>query len=181
MLARLDVRTVARPLMEELAQFSRASVALGARDRLSMVYLECVRGHTTISLTIDVGSRLSIYRTAIGRAFLAACSEEERAPILEDIRALNPAVWPKARDAIAKAISDHRTLGCACSFGEWNETVNAIAVGFRPGGGLPPMAVNCGAPAMIVSPDFLLETARPRLIDLCRKLEGSMGNYSGIG
>ncbi len=176
MLARLDIRNVARPLMEELAQFSRASVALGARDRLSVVYLECVRGHTTISLTVDVGSRLSISRSAMGRAFLAACTEEERAPILEDIRALDEVSWPKTRDAIAKAISDHRTLGCTCSFGEWNETVNGIAVGFRPGGGLPPMVVNCGAPSMIVSAEFLLNHARPRLIGLCRKLEGSMGS-----
>ncbi|MGB0084728.1 MAG: IclR family transcriptional regulator [Rhodomicrobiaceae bacterium] len=175
MLARLDVRNVAKPLMEELAQFSRASVALGARDRLSVVYLECVRGHTTISLTVDVGSRLSISTSAIGRAFLAACTEEERAPILEDIRALDNVNWPKTRDAIAKAISDHRMLGCTRSFGEWHETVNGIAVGFRPGGGLPPMAVNCGAPSMIVSPDFLLEKVRPRLISLCRKLESSMG------
>lgn len=175
MLARLDVRNFARPLMEELAPFARASVGLGARDRLSMVYLECARGASTISLTVDVGTRISLSRSSMGRAFLAACTEEERAPILEDIRKLDTVNWPKTRDAIAKAISDHRTLGCACSFGEWYESVNSVAVGFRPGGGLPPMSVNCGAPSMVASREFLLEEVRPRLILLCRKLEGSMG------
>jgi DNA-binding IclR family transcriptional regulator len=175
MLARLDVRNIAKPLMQELASFSRATVGLGARDRLSMVYLECMRGTSTITLTVDVGTRISLSRSAMGRAFLAACTEEERAPIMEDIRKLDPVNWPKTRDAIAQAISDHKTLGCACSFGEWYESVNSVAVGFRPGGGLPPMAVNCGAPSMVASREFLLDEVRPRLILLCRKLEGTMG------
>ncbi len=176
MLARLDVRNLARPLMGELAIFARATVALGARDRLSMTYVECVRGHATISLTVDVGSRLSISTSAMGRAFLAACTEDERAPILEDIRAIDKVNWAKTREGISKAIADHRSIGCTCSFGDWHETVNAIAVGFRPGGGLPAMAVNCGGPSMVVSQDFLLEEVRPRLIRLCKRLEGSMGN-----
>jgi DNA-binding IclR family transcriptional regulator len=175
MLARLDVRNVARPQMEDLAVFARASVGLGARDRLSMVYVECVRGHTTISLTVDVGSRISISTSAMGRAFLAVCTEEERAPILEEIRALDNVNWAQTQDGIDKAIADHRTLGCTCSFGEWHETVNAIAVGFRPGGGLPPMVVNCGAPSMIVEREYLLQEVRPRLITLARRLDGSMG------
>ena len=175
MLARLDVRNVARPQMEELALFAKASVGLGARDRLSMVYVECVRGHGTISLTVDVGSRISVSTSAMGRAFLAACTEEEREPILEEIRALDTVNWPKTRDAIAKAIDDYRALGCTCSFGEWHETVNAIAVGFRPGGGLPAMALNCGAPSMVSTPEYLLGEVRPRLMTLAKRLEGSMG------
>ena len=175
MLARLNVRNVARPQMEDLAVFARASVGLGARDRLSMVYVECVRGHTTISLTVDVGSRISISTSAMGRAFLAACTEEERAPILEEIRALDNVNWAQTQDGIDKAIADHRTLDCTCSFGEWHETVNAIAVGFRPGGGLPPMVVNCGAPSMIVEREYLLQEVRPRLVSLAKRLDGSMG------
>lgn len=175
MLARLDVRNVARPQMEDLAVFARASVGLGARDRLSMVYVECARGHTAISLTVDVGSRISISTSAMGRAFLAACTEEERAPILEEIQSLDNVNWAKTQDGIEKAISDHRALGCTCSFGDWHETVNAIAVGFRPGGGLPAMAVNCGAPSMVVEREYLLQEVRPRLITLAKRLDGSMG------
>ena len=175
MLARLDVRNVARPQMEELAVYAKASVGLGARDRLSMIYVECVRGATTISLTVDVGSRISVSTSAMGRAFLAACTPEEREPILEEIRGLDNVNWPKTRDAIDKAIADHKALGCTCSFGDWHETVNAIAVGFRPGGGLPPMALNCGAPAVVAKPEWFLESVRPGLISLARRLEGSMG------
>ena len=175
MLARLDVRNVARPQMEDLAVFAKASVGLGARDRLSMVYVECVRGHSTISLTVDVGSRISVSTSAMGRAFLATCTEEELAPIMDEIRAIDPRNWPKAQASIEKAIADYHANGCSCSFGEWHEAVNAIGVGFRPGGGLPPMAVNCGAPAMVARPEYLLNEVRPRLISLAKRLEGSMG------
>ncbi len=175
MLARLDVRHLARPLMEEVAVFSKAHVGLGARDRLSMVYVDCCRGESAVALTLDVGSRISVSTSAMGRAFLAVCTDAERAPILEEIRALDDVNWPRTRDGIEKAIADHRTLGCVSSFGEWQENVNAIAVGFRPGGGLPAMAVNCGAPDMIVSSDFLLMDVRPRLVALGRRLEGTMG------
>jgi DNA-binding IclR family transcriptional regulator len=63
-----------------------------------------------------------------------------------------------------------------CSFGDWQKDVNAIAVPVRPGGGLPPMAINCGAPAYMVSEEFLLERVRPRLIALTRELETSLGS-----
>lgn len=175
MLARLDVRPIARPLMQELAVFSKAHVGLGARDRLSMVYVECFRGESAVSLTLDVGSRISISTSAMGRAFLAVCTEEERAPILDDIRTLDDVNWARTRDGIEKAIEDHRRLGCVTSFGEWQDNVNAVAVGFRPGGGMPVMAVNCGAPDVVVSPDFLMNEVRPKLIAIGRRLEGTMG------
>jgi len=40
MLTRLDVRKVARPMMQELAIFCNATVSLGVRDKLSMIYVE---------------------------------------------------------------------------------------------------------------------------------------------
>src|SRR5215472_10847453 len=60
MLAKLDVRNIARPLMEELATSAKVSSALGARDRLSMVYIESFYGYTPVSLAVEVGSRISI-------------------------------------------------------------------------------------------------------------------------
>jgi DNA-binding IclR family transcriptional regulator len=175
MLARLDVRNIARPLMEELATSVKVSSALGARDRLSMVYIESFYGYTPVSLAVAVGSRISISTSAMGRAFLAVCSEEIRNSILEEIRAVDKTSWPRTRDTIAKAVEDHRTLGCACSFGEWQSHVNAIASGFNPGGGLPPMAINCGAPSVVGSSSFFLDEVRPKLVALTRKLEGTMG------
>src|SRR5271154_2731746 len=40
MLSRLDIRKLAHPLMQELAEFGQCMVSLGSRDRLSMVYID---------------------------------------------------------------------------------------------------------------------------------------------
>ncbi|MFL6650015.1 MAG: IclR family transcriptional regulator, partial [Sulfurifustaceae bacterium] len=66
--------------------------------------------------------------------------------------------------------------GCCCSFGDWQKDVNAIAVAFQPGDGSPPMSVSCGGPAIHLSSDFLLNDVRPRLVDLVKRLETSLGN-----
>ncbi len=175
MLAQLDVRDFAGPLMQDLADFARGSVSLGVRDRLSMVYVESRRGQTPISLTLEAGSRIAVATSAMGRAFLAACTAEERAPILEELRVVDEFTWPGTSEAIDKAIEDHATLGCCCSFGDWQASVNAIAVGFRPGGGLPAMALNCGGANSVLSPEFLLGEVRPRLLALGARLQGCMG------
>lgn len=175
-LAGLDVRRIARPGMRDLALFSNATVGLGVRDRLSMRYVECARGEVPIALNMDTGSRVAIIRSAMGRAYLALCDEAERQSILDEIRSADDLAWPKLRDGVERALEDYRKHGCACSFGEWQATVSAIAVAFRPGGGLPPMAINCGAPTMIIEPEFLMQEVRPRLIALAASLEGVMGS-----
>jgi DNA-binding IclR family transcriptional regulator len=174
MLARLDIRKLAHGLMQELADFSQAMVSLGARDRLSMIYIDVVRGPAAVTLSLDLGSRIAIGTSAMGRAYLTAVPEAERLDILQRVRELDAdGRWPALEAGVAQAQKDIRELGVCCSFGEWQADVNAIAVPVRPGGGLPPMAINCGAPAYIVSKDFLLEQVRPRLI----KLVGSVMSF----
>jgi hypothetical protein len=40
------------------------------------------------------------------------------------------------------------------------------------------MPINCGAPAYMVSKDFLLEKVRPKLIALANDLETALGTLS---
>jgi DNA-binding IclR family transcriptional regulator len=176
MLARLDILKLAHPHMQELADFSQAMVSLGTRDRLSMIYIDVVRGPAAITLSLDLGSRIQIATSAMGRAYLTAVPEAERLDILERVRELAAdGRWPDLETGVEQAQKDIHTLGVCCSFGEWQADVNAIAVPVRPGGGLPPMAINCGAPAYIVSKEFLLEKVRPRLVALAHEVEVSLG------
>jgi DNA-binding IclR family transcriptional regulator len=127
-------------------------------------------------LSLDSGARIQIATSAMGRAYLTAIPENERDDIMERVRELADVNrWPELQQGIAKALRDIREIGVCCSFGEWQKDVNAIAVPVRPGGGLPPMAINCGAPAYMVSQEFLLEKVRPRLIALANELETSLG------
>lgn len=175
MLARLDVRQLARPLMQDLADYSGAAVSLGTRDRLSIIYVEHCRSQAAITISLDVGSRIPLATTAIGRAYLAATSAGERLELMDRIKDLDEIAWPKIRAGIEHSLREYRDLGCCTSFGDWQKDVNAIAVAFRPGPGLPPMSINCGGPAYTLAPEFLLEEVRPRLIALVRHLEEDTG------
>jgi DNA-binding IclR family transcriptional regulator len=176
MLSRLDIRKLAHPLMQQLAEFGQCMVSLGSRDRLSMIYIDAVRGSAAVTLSLDTGARIQIATSAMGRAYLTAIAQKERDAIMESVRELADAGrWPDLQRGVARALRDIRELGVCSSFGEWQKDVNAIAVPVRPGGGLPPMAINCGAPAYMVSKEFLLEKVRPRLIALAGELEASLG------
>jgi DNA-binding IclR family transcriptional regulator len=85
MLGRLDIRKLARPLMQELAEFSRCLVSLSSRDRLSMVYVDVARSSAAVTLSLDTGTRIQIANSASGRAYLAAISEEQREEIMEGV------------------------------------------------------------------------------------------------
>ncbi|HML82762.1 MAG TPA: IclR family transcriptional regulator [Thiomonas arsenitoxydans] len=171
-LARMDIRQIARPLMQELADASKGMVSLGTRDRLSLIYVENCRSVSALTLSLDVGSRIPIATTAMGRAYLAVAGERERAAIFDDLAALDELAWPTLKRGIDRALSDYRNLGVACSFGDWQPDVNAIAVGFDPGNGMPLMAMNCGGPAFQLTPDFLLNEVRPKLLAIVQHLEG---------
>lgn len=178
MLARLDIRQIARPLMQELADFSHTMVSLGMRDRLSMIYVENCRSQAALTLRLDVGARIPMASTAMGRAYLAEVSSNERNDILERVRELDELAWPTLRDRVMRSVDEYRTLGCCTSFGDWQPDVNAIAVAFRPSENAAPLSINCGGPAFNLSPEFLLEEVRPRLIELVAQLRRpSIGHY----
>lgn len=171
MLARMDVRQLARPLMQELADRSHAMVSLGMRDRLSMIYVENCRSESALTLSLDVGSRIPVATTAMGRAYLARCSEPQRAALLDRIRDRDPKAWPQVGAGIERALGEYRELGVCTSFGEWQKDVNAIAIAFHAPGGRSVMAINCGGPGFNLSPDYLLREVRPQMVALAHRLE----------
>lgn len=172
MLSKLDVRQLARPLMRRLAALTQAEVALATRDRASMLYLEhCPSPHADGS-PLDMGTRLPLATTAIGRAWLAACPATERAGALEYLRSHAPEQWRAAQDQLLHWPEPRAILRpWVCeSFGDWRPEVHAIAMAFAPGRGLPLMAISCGGVSPAVTPERLV-SARPELERTVRRLQ----------
>ena len=176
MLARMDMRQIARPLMQDLADSSQAMVSLGIRDRFSMIYVENCRSESALTLSLDVGSRIPLGVSAMGRAWLAGSSDSERVDLMERIRARDEKAWPITRAGIELALADYREHGCCASFGDWQKDVNAIATAFRPEGRRAVMVVSCGGPGFKLSPQFLMAQVRPQLVSLVRKLQSASGD-----
>ena len=171
MLARLDIRQLARPMMQDLAEFSGTTVSIAMRHRLSMIYVEVCRSSAALALALQVGSRMPLATSAIGRAYLAKASEQERKDILSRSLELDETAFEAMRTGVDKGLRDYAQYGCTTSFGDWQKDVNGIAVGFMPIGGSQLMSINCGGPSSSVSKEFLLDEVRPRLIEIAGRLE----------
>lgn len=174
-LAGMSVRDIARPLMHELAQQSGASVALGGRDRLSMLYIECCRPDAAVTLKLEVGSRIPIATTSMGRALLAALPKDERDSLLEEVRRGETDRWSQILDGVRRAADELRATGFVTALGEWNPDVNGVGVPFVPVDGSPVLAFNCGGPGFLFSASRLRNDIGPRLVQLVRQVLGASG------
>ncbi len=181
-LAGLKIRDTAQPFMQELADFAGDGVlvALGGRDVMSMILIACARSPGVVSLQLDVGSRISLTRSGMGWAYLYALPPDERAAVVPQIRRhVGPERWPSVETAIERAHEEIRINGFCTNFGTWNAQVNSVAVPLRlPQPDLPPLALNCGGPACILSQERLVRDIGPRLVDLAQRI-ASATTYLG--
>lgn len=174
-LGSIGVRDVARPLMQEMADYSGVSVALGTRDRMSMVYVECCRGDSAITLALDVGSHIKLGTSGMGRAYLAGLPDDERRHLMDLLAAHEGDRWPRVRDGIEQAVEDLNTRGYCLSAGDWKTEVNAVGVPLQVGEGSLAFALNCGGPAYVLPRERLVDDIGPRLVAVADRIRQTMG------
>lgn len=163
-LARLEIKEKGRPIMQALADATGLQIALGVRDRLAMVYIGSCRGNSILTLSLDVGSRIPIATTAMGRACLATLPLVVRRDIEATLAARDPKGWSSAQPGIQQAIADLAEHGCCRSLREWKREVHGIAVPFALGQGLPELVLSAAGPAQSRSAESYLSEVRPLLI-----------------
>ncbi len=151
----LAIRDVARPLMQELADRVGASVALGAPDQRTMIYVEECRGSSPLRLGIEIGSHIKMATSAMGRAYLASLDEPTRARIVEQLCA-QEADPDAIRAGIAVAVAEFAQKGFVRSIGEWKQEVNSVGVPIILHGSRP-FALNCGGSSLSLKAEDLNE------------------------
>jgi len=166
-LAGLDVRDVARPLMNELAEHAQATVSLGARDSLNMIYLEISQGSQMFRMHMAVGSRVPHGTTAMGRAYLAALPPGQRDEFMDQYREITPRKeWPKLRAGIEQAVADFAKYGFCLSVGDWNPEVWALGTPMVSRDASRILAFNVSGPIFNMTRARLITDIGPRLCAL---------------
>ena len=172
LLTNMDVLKIARPLMQELADYTHTVVSVGTRDRSSMIYLEGRHSTAaTVSLRREPGTRVPIATTAMGRALLCGLPAEEREQLLEKIRLKDLVNWPKHKLGIEQAMRDYQERGFCLSIGDWRSDVNAVGVPMLPIAGCRLLTFNCAAPSFVLRRHMLEDDIGPRLVNLVRTVE----------
>ena len=164
-LSQMDIRRIARPLMQALAEHTQASVNLGIRDQLNMIYVDTYRNTSTFTVQLDVGSEVPIATTSMGRAYLCALSEDKRGELLNQIRAESEENWPAVKAGVEKALEEYRELGFCMSLGNWRTEVHAIAVPLVMEDGTV-MVFSCSGPSFQMPRQLFESEIGPRLINL---------------
>jgi DNA-binding IclR family transcriptional regulator len=174
-LGAIDVRHHARPHVVRLAEECNASAFLGVRDADDMLVVEAGRSRSAVALLgSDVGTRMSLYTSALGRAWLAGVDAATRAAVLAHAPGTRGRAGRALDAALAAAIRD----GYAESIGEWHANINAIAVPVRTPGGQV-VSFNCGGPAFLMPQQRLESYVLPRLLRAADALARDIGGVAG--
>lgn len=173
LLASLQVRQLARPAMERIAQETGCTVNLGMRDRLSVVFIDTFRSDRGNLQQPDIGSTRPLLSTSIGRALLLAMTAEQRTALLNQHRVEDPGAY---QQGLARLEADSRNLrerGYCHSRGDWRPEIHGIAVPLRRLEEI--FALNCTMSTFRLKEGFLEREVAPRLIEATRDLEQALG------
>jgi DNA-binding IclR family transcriptional regulator len=168
-LARFNIRQIARPIMQELANYSRATVALGVRDGAEMIYVERARDKTVVTAhPLDIGSRMPVATSAQGRAWLAGQPSWTLVEILQDLSVYYPSGWQQIKAGIERSLELYRDNGYVASLGEWEAATNAVGAPVFLSDGTC-LALTCGGPSHRIQPKMIEDLGR-RTADLAEQI-----------
>jgi DNA-binding IclR family transcriptional regulator len=141
-----------------------------------MVYIDTYRNAASFTVHLDVGSRIPLATTSMGRAYLAALAERERRPLLDEIRASEPGAWPAVRKSIEQALRDFEHRGFCLSLGDWRREVHAVAAPLAPRGGEDVLVFSCSGAAFQLDRERLEEEIGPRLLALVGNVRSALAH-----
>jgi DNA-binding IclR family transcriptional regulator len=174
-LAGLDVRAAARGPMQALADRSGGSVYLAVRDGLEMVLVEACRPQSTmLTARLDVGSRVPLPNSALGRAYLGALDAAARARLLDALRLAEGSRWQALEPGLQRALAEHARSGLCVSAGEFHREINSVSMALvSPRGEV--FSFNCGGAAFAFPPERLRQDVGPALAEMVRAVAAAVG------
>jgi DNA-binding IclR family transcriptional regulator len=167
------IRRAAMPYMQELAEYADASVALGARDRLTMIYLDVARGSRTVAFSMVAGTRVPMHNTAMGAAYLAALPEKDRNFLMDAMAKSLGEAWPATRQQFETAFADIAETGFCIFQGTYERAMNGVGAALVQADGTV-NAFSCAATAFQFPASRLRGDIGPRLIGIVRAIAVDM-------
>ncbi len=86
----VGLRQIASPFLHDLYAATRATVHLAERDGMRVLYLDRVSGQASVPVVSDVGSRLPLHATGVGKVLLAHAPTELQDAVLADLVRVTP-------------------------------------------------------------------------------------------
>jgi DNA-binding IclR family transcriptional regulator len=146
------LRQTASPFLHDLYGATLATVHLAVRDGAEVLYIDRLSGHVSVPVVNDIGSRLPMHATGVGKVLLAYAPEEVLAEALTRLTRVTPyTITQPAR--LLEQLRRVRADGYATTAEEMSLGACSVAVPVRGGDEVV-------AALGIVVPDLRRERAR---------------------
>lgn len=125
-----DLRRLASPFLHDLYAGTRATVHLGVRDKLTVLYLDRISGQRSVSVLSEIGSHLPLHATGVGKVLLAHAPESVRREAMAKLNRVTPYTITQPaqlRTQLDRVIND----GYATTYEEMSLGACSVAVPIR--------------------------------------------------
>ena len=112
----------------------------------------------------------------MGRAWLCALPERARRPVLDEIRASDPAEWPGVKKRIEQALREYAEKGYCLGLGDWRREIHAIAAPLVPEDGSETLVFSCSGAAFQLGREKLERDVGPRLLSLVGNVASALAH-----
>ena len=176
LLAGMQFRQVARPMMQELAHSVRGTVSIGLLDATSMIYVETARSGDVGPHVPDIGMPIPVVMTAMGRAAASTLPAADAERLERNIAAEDGELWASFRDNYRAGIAQCRSRGFCTCWGEYMASIHAVAAPlFHASESRQSFSINCGIPAFRLQPGQLEGEIGPRIAALADSIRAIVG------
>ncbi|MCL2544786.1 MAG: IclR family transcriptional regulator [Clostridia bacterium] len=172
-LAGVDIESVLRAHMREIADECDETVHCGVPDGTDVVYVDKIESTRSIRMASRIGARMPLYCTAMGRAILACLPNARVAELLAHQRfePLTPHTISSPQ-ALLRELDAVRARGYAGEREETNESVCCVGVALRGREGTARYAISISAPTFRAGDSEMSDYAR-----LLLRAQGKMERY----
>lgn len=177
-LARLDVRQLAAPFMQALAEATGETVHLSVLDGIDVVYVDKIDSPQPIRAYSIVGGRAPAYAVATGKALLACAPEGYLARYAEQLTHHTPRT-ANSISALEAELAQATRSGYAINSGEWRDGVGGIASAVFDGLERPIAALGISAPIDRLPAERIAELA-PLVVRNAAGLSLAMGSRRAL-
>lgn len=173
-LDRIDVRGLARPVLEQLSAATDETATCSVRAGHDRIYVDQVTPTRDIKMVVPIGAAFPLHAGGSSKAFLAFLPEAEQADYLSrpltaltDITVTDPA-------RLRAELAEIRARGYAVSYGERQEGAASVAAPVLDHEGMPVAVISVCGPVERFRAE--VETAASLLTEATGQLSAKLGH-----
>jgi len=176
-ITKLDIRGIARPVMEELHHLTGETVHLTVLSSDSkMVFLDKLDSTKGIRPNVQLGAHLPTHCVANGKAILPFLPESQVEILLsKKLRQFTDTTITKKSELMA-ALEETRRSGYAVNNGEYRNDVSGVAAAIRDHTNYPAAALGISLPSTRMTPAKSAELGQ-MVAEYARKISLALGNH----